>query len=199
MGACSSCLGFGRRDRGVEVPHALLATTAALTRLPCVLRTWKHLVSYTTILTARNTEQRARLSIEGIITNLIQNHFDERPKLSRGSVTTCLSMCNAVIRSPTLADMQLSDVLDVFTALPQSGQANGNFTSPPTTAADEGTPMASRNDAHTTKKQEPTPQGMMYRSVRTAPSAGHIWKDLNEDPKTLEVAKAVMEGSSERP
>ena len=100
--------------------------------------------------------------------------------------------------SPTAADMQLSDVLDVITALPQSGQANSNLTSPPTTSADGATPMAQTGEVHTTKKIEPAAQGTMYRSVRADPAAGHIWRDLNGDPKSWEAAKAVMEGSGER-
>ncbi|CAF9937261.1 hypothetical protein IMSHALPRED_011075 [Imshaugia aleurites] len=172
MGACSSCLGFGRRDRGVEN----LETSRLLYDDP----------------------YRSQYGATGQTQHRGHYHQPD-PESLRREAEALEGICHDMSESPTLADMQLSDVLDVFTALPQSGQANGNFTSPPTTAADEGTPMASRNDAHTTKKQEPTPQGMMYRSVRTAPSAGHIWKDLNEDPKTLEVAKAVMEGSSERP
>lgn len=95
-----------------------------------------------------------------------------------------------------VADVQHSDVVDVFTLTPQSGQANSNLTSSPTASADMGKPRM--NEEHTAKKHEPAPQGTMYRSVRAAPSAGHIWRDLNEDPKSWEVAKAVMEGSGER-
>lgn len=91
--------------------------------------------------------------------------------------------------------MHLSDVLDVFTALPLTGQINSNLTSPATTSTDEGTPMAKVDKEHTTKKPEPAFQGTMYRSVRATPSAGHIWRNLNEDPKSWEDAKAVMEGS----
>ena len=81
MGACSSCLGLGRRDRGVEVAYSLLdATTNALTCLPCALRTPKHLVYCTMILTAHNTEQLARLSTERSITNQTRNQFDGREK-----------------------------------------------------------------------------------------------------------------------
>lgn len=97
-----------------------------------------------------------------------------------------------------MADVQYSDVVDVFTLMPQSGQANSNLNSPPTTSSERGTPLASTNEEYATKKQEPTPQGKLYRSVRAAPSAGHIWRDLNGDPKSWEVAKAVMEGSGER-
>lgn len=168
---------------------------SVLIRLPCALRIRKHLVYCTTILTARSTERLARL--ERSITNQIQNHFDERRKRWRGSVTICLSkLCD--IRSPTKADMQLSDVLDVFTALPQSGQVNSSLTSPPTTSTNSGKPMIKINEEHTTKKHEPAPQEMMYRSIRATPSASHIWRDLSEDPKSWEVAKAVMEGSGEK-
>lgn len=166
---------------------------SVLIRLPCALRTPKHLVYSTTILTGHNTERLARPSIERNITNQILNHFDERQKRWRGSVTICLSKLCA-IRPPTKANMQLSDVLDVFTALPQSGQANSTLTSPPTTSADGDTPMAKMNEERTTKKHELAAQGTMYRSVRATPSAGHIWRNLNEDPKSWEVAKAVMEG-----
>ena len=55
--------------------------------------------------------------------------------------------------------------------------------------------MAKVDKEHTTKKPEPAFQGTMYRSVRATPSAGHIWRNLNEDPKSWEDAKAVMEGS----
>ena len=58
--------------------------------------------------------------------------------------------------------------------------------------------MAKFDPENTTKKHEPAPQSMDYRSVRAAPSAGHIWRDLNKDPKAWEEAKAVMEGSGER-
>ena len=53
------------------------------------------------------------------------------------------------------------------------------------------------DEEHTTKKHEPAPQEMIYRSVRAAPSAGHIWRNLSEDPKSWE-AKAVMDGSGDR-
>lgn len=96
------------------------------------------------------------------------------------------------------ADLQCSDVVDVFTLTPQSGQADSTFTSPPTTSTDGVTPMAGMNEEQSTRMHEPAPQGMMYRSVRAAPSAGHIWNNLNKDPKNWEVAKAVMEGSGER-
>ena len=58
--------------------------------------------------------------------------------------------------------------------------------------------MAKSDEENTTAKHEPAPQGAMYRSVRGAPSAGHIWRDLSGDPKNWEEAKAVMEGSGER-
>ena len=96
------------------------------------------------------------------------------------------------------SDMQTSDVLDVFTSLPQLAQSNSNFTSPPATPIDKDTPMAKTNEKNTTKMHEPESQWAMYRSVRPAPSAGHIWRDLSRDPKSLEEAKAVMEGSGER-
>ena len=88
-----------------------------------------------------------------------------------------------------IADKQNSDVVDVFTLVPHSGQANSSLIPP----------HATFNDGveHTTKKHESAPQGMMYRSVRAAPSAGHIWRNLSEDPKSWE-AKAVMDGSGER-
>lgn len=58
--------------------------------------------------------------------------------------------------------------------------------------------MAKLDEENTTTKHEPAPQGSMYRSVRAAPSAGLIWRDLSGDPKNWEEAKAVMEGSGER-
>ena len=90
-----------------------------------------------------------------------------------------------------IADKQNSDVVDVFTLMPHSGQANSSLIPPPTTSND------GKDGEHTTKKHEPALQGMMYRSVRAAPSAGHIWRNLSEDPKSWE-AKAVMDGSGER-
>ena len=51
---------------------------------------------------------------------------------------------------------------------------------------------------NTTTKQQSEPRKDMYRSVRAAPSAGHIWRDISGDPKNLEEAKAVMEGPGER-
>ena len=82
-------------------------------------------------------------------------------------------------------------MVDVFTLVPHSGQANSSLIPPPTTSND------GVDEENTTKKHEPEPQGMIYRSVRAAPSAGHIWRNLNEDPKSWE-AKAVMDGSGER-
>lgn len=58
--------------------------------------------------------------------------------------------------------------------------------------------MAKLDEENTTTKHEPAPQESMYRSVRAAPSAGHIWRDLSGDPRNWEEAKAVMEGSGER-
>ena len=97
-----------------------------------------------------------------------------------------------------VADFQYSDVVDVFTLTPRSGQGNGDLTTPPATSADGGAPLAELKEEHTIKTYKPEPQGMMYKTVRAAPSAGHIWRDLNKDPKSWEVAKAVMEGSGDR-
>lgn len=91
-----------------------------------------------------------------------------------------------------MAEIQYSDVVDVFTLTPQSGQATASLTSPPTTSTNGDMQMAKIDEEHTMRKHEPAPQGTMYKSVRAAPSAGHIWRDLNEDPKSWEVAKAVM-------
>ena len=63
---------------------------------PCALRIRKHLVYCSMIHTAHSTELQARLSIERSIINLIQNHFDERGKRWRVSVTTCLSKLYAI-------------------------------------------------------------------------------------------------------
>lgn len=90
------------------------------------------------------------------------------------------------------------DVVDVFTLTAQSGQVNSSLTFPPNTSTDGVTPITKLNEEHTAKKHEATLQGKRYRSVRPAPSAGHIWRDLHQDPKSWEVAKAVMEGSGER-
>lgn len=173
---------------------------------PCTLRILKHLVFCSTILTAHNTALPARLSIERSTISQTLNHFDERGKPWRGSVTICLSKLDA-IRSQqssyqhfllssrfTTADVTNSDVVDVFTLVPHSDQANNNLIPPPTTTNDRATPM---DEEHTIKKHEPAPKEMMYRSVRAAPSSGHIWRNLNEDPKSWE-AKAVMDGSGER-
>ena len=84
----------GSRSRGTHLIRSLIPPI--LTSLPCALRIPKHLVYCTTILTAHNTEQLARLRIERTITYQIRNHSDERRKRWRGSVTTCLSMCEAV-------------------------------------------------------------------------------------------------------
>ena len=197
MGACSSCLGLGRRDRGVEVAYSLLDATKVLTCLPCALRIPKHLVYCTMILTAHNTEQLARLSTERSI-NQTRNQFDGREKRWRVSVTTCLSMFILVIPSLTIPDMQTSDILDVFTSLPQSSHSNSNLNSPSATSTDKGMQMARLYEENTTVKREPAPQDMKYRTVRAAPSAGRIWRDLSGDPKKWEEAKAVMEGSGER-
>ena len=97
-----------------------------------------------------------------------------------------------------LADMLHSDVVDVFTLAPQSGQANSSLISPQVTSIDGATPVGEVSEEHTTKEHELAPRGMMYRSVRAAPSAGQIWNDLSKDPKSWEAAKAVMEGSGER-
>ena len=94
--------------------------------------------------------------------------------------------------------MQTSDVLDVFTSLPQSSHSNSNLNSPSATSTDKGMQMAKLDEENTTRKHEPAPQAVMYRNVRAAPSAGHIWRDLSGDPKKWEEAKAVMEGSGER-
>ena len=95
--------------------------------------------------------------------------------------------------------MHTSEVLDVFTSLPQSGQANNNLTSPPATSADERTRIAKSSAESTpTKKRQPAPQEMKYKSIRAAPSGGHIWRDLSGDLKSLEEVKAVMEGPGER-
>ena len=97
-----------------------------------------------------------------------------------------------------IADLQHSDVVDVFTLAPQSGQANSSLISPQITSIDGATPTADVSEEHPTKEHEPALQEMTYRSVRAAPSAGHIWNDLSKDPKSWEAAKAVMEGSGER-
>ena len=90
-------------------------------------------------------------------------------------------------------------MLDVFTSLPQSGQANNNATSSPAASTETSTPMAKTSEESTsTKKREPTAKEMMYRTVRPAPGGGRIWKDLSGDPKKFAEAKAVMEGSGER-
>ena len=200
MGACSSCLGFGRRDRGVEVCKSRLPSLLVLTHFPCALRTPKPLVFCTTTLTARNTGQPARL--EFTTTNKIRNHFDERQKRWRASVTICLSKLCAITFSLTFhlitADLQHSDVVDVSTLAPQSGQANSSLISPQITSIGGATPTAKVSEEHTIKEHEPAPQEMTYRSVRAAPSAGRIWNDLSKDPKSWEAAKAVMEGSGER-
>lgn len=96
------------------------------------------------------------------------------------------------------ADMQSSNVLDVFTSLPQSGQANSNLTSPPATSIDEDTTMAKINEDNAMKKHEPESPWTTYKSVRVVPSAVHVWRDLRKDPKKMEEAKAAMEGSGER-
>ena len=111
---------------------------------------------------------------------------------------TCLSMCACVITSTTIADRHISEVLDVFTSLPQSRQAESNLNASPATSTDGDTSSPKFTEENTTKKREPAPQGTIYRSVRAAPSAGHIWRDLSGDPKNWEEAKAVMEGSGER-
>lgn len=157
MGACSSCLGFGRRDRGVENPE----TSRLLYDDP----------------------YRSQYGATGQTQHRAQHHQPD-PESLRRETEALEGICH---------DMS-DDVLDVFTALPQSGQANSTLTSPPTTSADGDTPMAKMNEERTTKKHELAAQGTMYRSVRATPSAGHIWRNLNEDPKSWEVAKAVMEG-----
>ena len=96
------------------------------------------------------------------------------------------------------ADLQYSDVVDVFTLAPQSGQVNSSLISPQITSINGATPTTEVSEEHTTKEHEPAPQEMTYRSVRAAPSAGRIWNDLSKDPKSWEAAKAVMEGSGER-
>ncbi|KAF6239929.1 hypothetical protein HO173_001537 [Letharia columbiana] len=161
MGACSSCLGFGRRDRGVENPE----TSRLLYDDP----------------------YRSQYGATGQSQHRVHYHQPD-PESLRRETEALEGICH---------DMS-DDVVDVFTLTPQSGQPNSNLNSQPTTSTDEGTPTAKMHEEHTREKHEPAPQRMMYRSVRAAPSAGHIWRDLNEDPKSWEVAKAVMEGSGER-
>ncbi|KAL9132548.1 MAG: hypothetical protein Q9175_006274 [Cornicularia normoerica] len=161
MGACSSCLGFGRRDRGVENPE----TSRLLYDDP----------------------YRSQYGAAGQTQHRVHYHQQD-PESLRRETEALEGICH------NMSD----DVVDVFTLTPQSGQADSTFTSPPTTSTDGVTLMAGMNEEQSTKMHEPAPQGMMYRSVRAAPSAGHIWNNLNKDPKNWEVAKAVMEGSGER-
>ena len=109
----------------------------------------------------------------------------------------CLSLSTSPIPYLIIADTQISEVLDVFTSLPQSAQANSHISSPAAISPDEGTLMVKIDEENTTK-HEPVSQRSVYRSVRAAPSAGHIWRDLSGDPQNWEEAKAVMEGSGER-
>ncbi|KAL9068078.1 MAG: hypothetical protein Q9161_006431 [Pseudevernia consocians] len=160
MGTCSSCLGFGRRDRGVENPE----TSRLLYDDP-----------YRSQYGGAGTQHRAQ-------------YHQPDPESLRREREALEVICH---------DMS-DDVVDVFTLTPQSGRANISLTPPSTTSTDGGMPMIKTIEEHDTKKHEPTPRGTIYRSVRAAPAAGHIWRDLNEDPKSWEVAKAVMEGSGER-
>ena len=106
-------------------------------------------------------------------------------------------MSTCPIPYPVIADTQISEVLDVFTSLPQSAQANSHINSPAAVSPNEGTLMV-KIDEENNAKNEPVSQRSVYRSVRAAPSAGHIWRDVSGDPQNWEEAKAVMEGSGER-
>lgn len=157
MGACSSCLGFGRRrDRGVENPE----TSRLLYDDP----------------------YRSQYGTTGQIQH--RTHYQPDPESIRRETEALEGICH---------DMS-DDVLDVFTSLPQSTHTNSNLASSPSTSTNEGTQMAKTGNENTTKRHRPTQQWTTYKSVRAAPSGGHIWRDLNKYPKGWEEAKAVIEG-----